>query len=441
LNNTGKYKNIEELYRAKLGNRQHNVPDNFWPRFVKKLRFREFIHFRPGSFNIYYLAGLITVAAVTISVLTIKSEEPLKKSPEIIIGSDSLSGALRSIITEEDHNLHPDKIIKEENISSVEYMTEQEKLRGEVEDNIREGEEDITVNKTTDIRTESNPERLPVDKKVSQEPVAALAPVARFQPDVNTGCAPLSISFQNLSHNYDSCIWEFDDGGISTEANPVWVYDEEGTYQVKLILFGENGSSATTGRTVNVYPRPVARFEVSEGNPVIPDEEIRFYNFSQNSVEWKWNFGDGNTSDEFEPSHFYQKTGSYSVTLIAISEKGCTDSMIITNAFGDNTCFIKFPNAFVPNEGGPTGGYYSNRSDQQEEVFHPVWSGVTSYNLRIYSRRGILVFETDDIEIGWDGYYKGQKADPGVYIWKVRGVFKTGEPFIKGGDVTVLPKW
>jgi PKD repeat protein len=280
-----------------------------------------------------------------------------------------------------------------------------------------------------------------LDKKVSLESLAEPAPMANFKSDANLGCVPLSISFKNLSHNYDSCIWEFDDGGISTEVNPVWVYDEAGSYEVRLILFGKEGSKVTARETVNVYPRPVARFEVSEGNPAIPDEEIRFYNYSQNSVAWEWNFGDGNMSDEFEPSHFYEKPGSYSVTLIAISEQGCTDSMVITNAFGHNTCFIKFPNAFVPNEGGPTGGYYSNRSDQQEEVFHPVWSGVTSYNLRIYSRRGILVFETDDIEIGWDGYYKGQKAEPGVYIWKVRGIYKTGEPFVKGGDVTVLPKW
>ena len=302
-------------------------------------------------------------------------------------------------------------------------------------------EENTTVIDVAQKRPENILERLSVDNQVSVESLARPEPVAEFKPDVYNGCAPLSISFKNLSHNFDSCIWEFDDGGISTELNPVWVYDEAGSYDVNLILFGTDGSRVTTRKEINVYPRPVARFEVSEGNPVIPDEELRFYNYSENAVAYKWHFGDGNSSDEFEPSHFYEKPGSYSVKLITISEHGCTDSMIITNAFGDNTCFIKFPNAFVPNEGGPTGGYYSSRSDQQEEVFHPVWSGVTSYNLRIYSRRGILVFETDDIAIGWDGYYKGQKAEPGVYIWKVRGIYKTGDPFVKGGDVTVLPKW
>jgi len=49
-----------------------------------------------------------------------------------------------------------------------------------------------------------------------------------------------------------------------------------------------------------------------------------------------------------------------------------------------------------------------------------------------------LIFETNDINIGWDGYFKGQLSNPGVYIWKVRGNFRNGEPFTKMGDVTLL---
>jgi hypothetical protein len=48
------------------------------------------------------------------------------------------------------------------------------------------------------------------------------------------------------------------------------------------------------------------------------------------------------------------------------------------------------------------------------------------------------VFESNDVNIGWDGYYKGQFSDPGVYIWKVRGNFINGEPFTLMGDVTLL---
>ncbi|MEA1887863.1 MAG: PKD domain-containing protein [Bacteroidota bacterium] len=439
MKNTGKYKSIEELYRAELGKREYPVSDNFWPRFAKKLRFREFMHFRPGSFNIYYLAGLIAAAAVTISVLTIKSEEPPVEAPDTGIYTDSLYIAPGNITDEKDN-------VEETGITYEEETEGKDEIGSKTARHIREKvnkkqQQDNTDTEKIEKPGSDKPERLMVDETVISEPVVAPAPVAKFIPDVKEGCVPLSIAFKNLSHNFDSCIWEFGDGGISTEESPVWVYDEVGDYEANLIVFGEDGSRVTATETINVYPKAVARFEVSTGNPAIPDEEIRFYNYSQNSVAWKWDFGDGNSSKEFEPSHFYDKPGSYTVKLVVLSENGCTDTMVITDAFGGNTCFIKFPNAFVPNEGGPTGGYYSNRSDQQEEVFHPVCSGVTSYNLRIYSRRGLLVFETNDIEIGWDGYYKGQKAEPGVYIWKARGMFQNGESFVKGGDVTLLPKW
>ena len=49
-----------------------------------------------------------------------------------------------------------------------------------------------------------------------------------------------------------------------------------------------------------------------------------------------------------------------------------------------------------------------------------------------------MIFESNDINIGWDGYNKGELCEPGVYIWKVRGKFRNGEPFIKMGDVTLL---
>jgi phosphoketolase len=42
------------------------------------------------------------------------------------------------------------------------------------------------------------------------------------------------------------------------------------------------------------------------------------------------------------------------------------------------------------------------------------------------------------VNFGWDGYLKGQLCEQGVYIWKVRGTYKNGEPFVKMGDVTLL---
>ena len=84
---------------------------------------------------------------------------------------------------------------------------------------------------------------------------------------------------------------------------------------------------------VTVHPRPQARFEIAPEKDVAPNDEIHFMNYSINAVQFKWNFGDGYSSDAFEPGHRYPKYGNYNVSLIAYSECGCSDSVTVINAF------------------------------------------------------------------------------------------------------------
>ncbi|PKK89316.1 MAG: hypothetical protein CVV62_01435 [Tenericutes bacterium HGW-Tenericutes-7] len=123
---------------------------------------------------------------------------------------------------------------------------------------------------------------------------------------------------------------------------------------------------------------------------------------------------------------------------MVFNEYGCPDSIMVRNAFSGSAYFIEFPNAFIPNPDGTSGGVYSSKSDESAQVFHPVFHGISEYQLKIFSKLGILIFESNDINIGWDGYLNGQLSNPGVYIWKVRGKYRNGEPFIKMGDLTLL---
>ena len=89
--------------------------------------------------------------------------------------------------------------------------------------------------------------------------------------------------------------------------------------------------------------------------------------------------------------------------------------------FQDSEYFIDFPNAFIPNAQGPSGGYYSSKSDEAAQVFHPSFSGVTDYQLKIFSKLGIPIFESNDINLGWDGYNKGSIMRSGsVYLESAR---------------------
>jgi PKD repeat protein len=249
----------------------------------------------------------------------------------------------------------------------------------------------------------------------------------------------LKVKFANtLPEACDSCRWTFGDGGTSFEKDPEWIFDVEGEYKVSLQVFCKNGKVFSSGAIVIVYPHPKANFEISPENATVPDDEIRFLNYSSNAVKFGWDFGDGYHSDLFEPSHKYSDYGSYNVRLVATSDNGCSDSLTVTNAFSVSRFYIDFPNAFIPNIQGPSGGYYSSKSDEAAQIFHPSFSGVTEYQLKVFSKLGVLIFESSDVNLGWDGYNKGQLCDPGVYIWKVRGKFNNGEPFTKMGDVTLL---
>ena len=99
---------------------------------------------------------------------------------------------------------------------------------------------------------------------------------------------------------------------------------------------------------------------------------------------------------------------------------------------------LAFPNAFCPNTGGPSDGKYSKR-EMFNDIFHPVVKGLLEeYNLKIYSRTGLPVFETNDVNIGWDGYYQNHLMPEGVYPYMVIGKFENGKKFQQRGNVTIV---
>jgi hypothetical protein len=99
--------------------------------------------------------------------------------------------------------------------------------------------------------------------------------------------------------------------------------------------------------------------------------------------------------------------------------------------------FCNFPNAFTPNTDGQNDGKYTT-PDTRNDVFHPSWEGVVEYKLEIYDRWGEKLFESSDVTVGWNGYYKGKLCKTDVYIWKAKGKYTDGSTFDKAGNLTLL---
>lgn len=433
---------IRELFRRKLEYAEI-IPDaQVSSKLMRKLARREFLRFNPARFNIYYLGGILVAGIIVALILSSDAGNSDQMTPLKLSNEQNKTDSTEYINVPVEHIVIRQSVKLNENTSEplkkIPVSTPQVKSVIEPAPN-NESRQNNSITQTG-VNNSFSKKGLFTEPSADNKKLqgGSKSDKVLFQPSATEGCIPLKLRFYNKSNSYDSCKWIFGDGGFSNEKNPEWIYDVEGNYKVILHLFGPDGSRATSSFLITVHPKPKALFEITPEKAVLPDDEIRFLNYSTNAVHFKWDFGDGSSSELFEPGHRYSKFSNYNVRLVVTSDYGCSDSIIVMNAFSGSAYFIDFPNAFIPNTQGPTGGYYSSKSDEVAQVFHPVFSGVSDYQLKIFSKLGILIFESSDINIGWDGYFKGQLSERGVYIWKVRGKFRNGEPFVKMGDVTVL---
>ncbi len=269
-------------------------------------------------------------------------------------------------------------------------------------------------------------------------------PISDYQLTNSSGCRELTVIFDDMSLYADSLMWDFGDGTpfyFTTDTAPIThTYYNAGSYAVSLTAFGFGGPPNIKTALVEVYELPNAAFALNP-NPTIvylPDKAVYCVNLSTNAVSYNWDFGDGTGSTESSPSHIYTSTGSYDITLIATSAEGCIDTIIKPAAvIVEEGGTIIFPTAFTPDPVGGSDGVY-DPNNFNNNIFHPFWDGVETYLLRVYNRWGELLFETEDVNVGWDGYYRGRMCQQDVYVWKATALFYSGETRTMAGDVTLL---
>jgi hypothetical protein len=263
-------------------------------------------------------------------------------------------------------------------------------------------------------------------------------PGAYFEPDTS-GCSPLHIIFRNKSDPPGSYIWDFGDNTYSTEKNPDHTYYLPGQYIVKLVASNIAGNSSAS-QIITVYQSPEALFTVYPTDVFNNTQVVVFTNISHYGSSYTWDFGDGTFSTEESPWHKYDTMGVYRVTLTVRTTDGCVDSLRFDSPIRVDfrNGKLNFPNAFRWNRSGPTGGYW-NDDYIDDSVFRPFFKNITGYNLQIFNRWGVLIYESDDLNKGWDGYFRdGNLAGEGVYVYKVTGQYADGTYFVKTGDVTFL---
>lgn len=241
------------------------------------------------------------------------------------------------------------------------------------------------------------------------------------------GCAPYTAAFNNTSLAGTDFIWEFGDGGTSTDVHPTHVYANPGTYNVRLIaidLTTCNLRDTSAYFTITVEAKPNAFFTWGP-NPPVANTPVQFTNGSTGANNYLWNFGDGESSTATNPSHQYNATGTYKAELIAYTIAGCTDTFSL-DVDVIIVPLLDVPNAFTPAQPG------------RNAIVKVEGFGVGKMQWRIYNRQGLLVFESTTMKIGWDGTYKGKLQPMDVYAYTLDVEFTDGRKLRKTGDISLL---
>ena len=248
---------------------------------------------------------------------------------------------------------------------------------------------------------------------------------ASFQVD-SVGCVPYEAEFENTSLGGIDFSWDFGDGATSQEVSPVHAYGKAGVYVVRMIAEDSTTCNRrdTAVDTIRVYGRPVSSFVVS---PVPPQENVAevFTNQSEGGVKWWWEFGDGSGDTSYNTSHIYPATGVYEACLRVANEWGCEDTSCQAVEALINPLF-DVPSAFSPN------------GDGVNDVFRVRGFGIAKFEMEIYNRWGQKVYESRDVNQGWDGTYRGKPQPMDAYAYVIHIQFTDGRRITRTGNVTLL---
>ncbi|MFK5856330.1 MAG: gliding motility-associated C-terminal domain-containing protein, partial [Bacteroidota bacterium] len=218
----------------------------------------------------------------------------------------------------------------------------------------------------------------------------------------------------------------------------LWVYPDGNTTDQEYILIDsaqtyQSGTySVTVTDTANcfldanvdvtIYPNPLPEFAVSD--TIFTDDPFDL-DAGPGFSHYLWNTGD--TTQYI----WVDSEGWYSAEVESL--EGCVgeDSSFVLFSTPLSLTKIYFPNAFTPN------------GDGQNDSFNAVTStiDVNQFSLAIYNRWGALVYQTNDITVGWDGKYQGELCPSGAYVYKVSynsSTILNAAPEVKMGTVMLV---
>ncbi|MCG2617058.1 gliding motility-associated C-terminal domain-containing protein [Terrimonas sp. NA20] len=206
--------------------------------------------------------------------------------------------------------------------------------------------------------------------------------------------------------------------------NSVIVYPQSTTTYTAVAT---NAAGCSVSATVQVQVRDFKMSLTANTNPIMPGMLLTLTsgaNSSYNVIGWK---PEANFSAQTAIAQsLIIKDSSQTFAVIGRSADGCLDTarLLVELEPGGKDFFI--PNAFTPN------------NDGKNDTFKPYGSSIKSIEMRVFNQWGELVYQTTDVNKGWDGIYKGKAQPVGVYPYGVKVTFLDNTTVTKRGTVNLV---
>jgi len=267
-----------------------------------------------------------------------------------------------------------------------------------------------------------------------------LSPIDNFK-----GCVPLLTNWnvtetKGINPTDLTYQWVFGNGDSSKLSNPTNIqYNIQNQYPVYVIVTNEKGNCKDTALgSVEAYPIPNAKFYTDpKYHTTVALPKFIMYNQSsvvQNpfnpTLSYMWDFGTSkpDTSMMQSPRFAYSRdTGKYLIRLLVKTNHGCFDTASQWIHIGPDI-IVFVPDVFTPNEEGPG----------TNETFAPVATNFKSIQMIIYNRWGEKIYETSDINKGWDGKSKNEPCSQDVYVYHIVVTSFEDKEYFYDGTLTLL---
>lgn len=243
---------------------------------------------------------------------------------------------------------------------------------------------------------------------------------ADFVIDQNQICAGIPVQFTDTSvGNPQSWTWTFGNDSTSTEQNPLITFDSLGTFDVQLLVDNGCGSDSIT-QTFSVNEVP--EFDLGADTSVCFEEPVVLIAYP-GATQTQWSTGENGDS--------ITVTNPPAEIRVTVTNDGCEFSDIINIYESEDGCIIlPLPSAFSPNGDGNNDYFRTINPERVEDL--EIW---------IYNRWGQLVFYDNKLVFEWDGTFKGEMQDVGVFTWFVQGFGQASRgrvPFYRSGNLTLV---